>query len=660
LFPKKTEIKFFWREKGRCAQLMPPEFSYFRSPTVEAELARRIEITGSKMVDTINSIAQYERNRENSYMHPARSAMLKEHSLGNDDCTWSDRVQKQNKAPKKAIKKNNKAKRAPTITIDIHDIQPSRIPLVTPKSIFQFLTTKPNWIPDFPPNISPIEQLNLECTNFVEILLPTKRDTLIRTTIYKNIKNWIESYDEKFNVQLYGSTYHGLYLPNSNIDVIICSLDTDQYYARDLSIQYLSKLAKLGSTMNKTKRISKKYDYSQSMVPVLKLECEQSLIPITIRVHSHGSSLNSGNVAMRLRAQLPGFDQVYLLVKQFLNNRGLDSDLTNGVGGYGLLLWVGAFLRIHDSIYTDEQVHKKRKIVEDKSVSGNILASLDLTRDIVVEDNSLKKESIGLLFLHFLHFFGFCFDYDRIGLAPGGCANDPNQVLISRLEKSDSLQGKCLLYIVDPVENIIVTGNSFNISVIVQAFRQAYEVLLNSISNGNNHSNGFLGDIMHMSPFQDMGDVRDIISGRRTFDLLSLKRPKKKRNKDSGKDGEIIPINIMDEEEYREVISKIYTGLTDPEEINELIKFILNYIRKRKTFLDIEKQVLLGAREFKYQIQFKSNFKKLREDKNVELNIYLAQGLIDKNQLKFLIKQFNATRNDETNAWINANWKKAQ
>jgi DNA polymerase sigma len=443
-----------------------------------------------------------------------------------------------------------------------HELSPTKIQkknLIKPNP-FQYKYHKtPFWLPE-QTNLKSHDQLHLECIKFIKLLKPTNTEIEIRNKVFNNVKKWIESYDINLEARLFGSGSHGLFIPHSDLDIVICSrnIKSSESLKKSDMLLYLLKLAKLGKNSKSNLKLSKKFKIINAKVPLLKLLCKKTRIPIDISMNSYDASLKALTVATRMRKQLPGFDELFLLLKQFLNIRGLDSNATNGVGGYGLLLWVGAFLRIHDSIYPDpdekdgttrkrkidgsiypdpdekDGTTRKRKIdgsiypdpdkkdgtTRKRKIDGsvNILAPLDLTRDLVVEDDVLKKADIGLLFLHFLHFFGFCFDYLKVGLCPGG-SDDLNTVLISRREHIRKYNiDKLMLYIVDPLdEQNIVTAQSTNIGSIVISFRHAYSVLLENLeSETDDRPRGFLAEIMRMEPLDQRAlmDVEDLIYER--------------------------------------------------------------------------------------------------------------------------------------------------
>jgi DNA polymerase sigma len=361
--------------------------------------------------------------------------------------------------------------------------------------------------------LSTLESFDRELQLFIRYIQPTLKSIKQRNSLFNSYKDRIKHIGH--TALLFGSSKNLLFLPSSDLDIVIPSNASKSNHKKILL------------KLKKNFEVKHKVEFIDCSVPLLKFVDPKTGIKIDVSCNE-GVAVDAVGVAKHMGEQLKGFGGLVLVLKQFLVNRGLDSNQSFGIGGYGLVLWVGSFLRIHDSIYG--QIDEQGPITLKKlDLKGTSIGDDDCQMD-AFEQNS----QIGILFLHFLHFFGFCFDYHKVGLAPGGSKNDPNRVIISKLE----IESKhCFrLAIMDPLDEFNnVTSGSRRTNEIVACFRDAYNSLLGLFDpNENVLERGFLASILNVPDINivekndknvDKKNVPDINSVDKKVSQQSHKRP---------------------------------------------------------------------------------------------------------------------------------------
>jgi DNA polymerase sigma len=378
----------------------------------------------------------------------------------------------------------------------------------------------PPWIPDDFLNITPsdsLERFSFECNCLVKYLKFTAKEDEIREQVFLKVKQTIEGYDSSLRVDMFGSCATGLYLSHSDIDCVI----SDKYASGRSQIIEKQKVNILKGVL----RVFRPYSPTliRANLPIVKMIDPLHKIQIDVSVNYVESSCAAVPIIKRMASQLPGFTGLVFILKQFLHNRGLDSNATQGIGGYGLLLWIGSFLRIHDTIY---KVDNSELDNEESTGRASNVHPLDLIDGNIDKDCVGQADDIGVLFLHFLHFFGFCFDYHKVALAPGGSKNDPERILIPKLELERKYALR--LAIMDPLDaNNNVTRGTTRITQIIFCFREAYQVLVAGLKNakGKNKRKGILRLVMNTH----------LTSRTPDENKLNTKRNLKIADQDSGK-----------------------------------------------------------------------------------------------------------------------------
>ncbi|KAI3640449.1 hypothetical protein MIR68_001327 [Amoeboaphelidium protococcarum] len=281
-------------------------------------------------------------------------------------------------------------------------------------------------------NLSSI--LQQEILDLVDYLSPTDIEHKMRQYVILRTKNAIHSLWPEAEVQVFGSFDTRLYLPSSDIDIVIF---IDDYM--DGSFNAHRKLAR------KIKLLGLAQDGSVQIIParipLVKFQDSICHFSIDISFNIQGGVRSSSIIKQKIDLH-PALRPLMIVMKQFLLMRGLNEVFSGGLGSYGLTALIVSFLQLHPWI------------------QGGHIAEM---------------ENLNVLLLEFFDLYGRRFNYDDVGISllDGGCYF--KKEFSHRLfEAKKQFQ----LTIEDPedVSNNITKG-TFNWRMIVKSFARAFEVL---------------------------------------------------------------------------------------------------------------------------------------------------------------------------------------
>lgn len=317
--------------------------------------------------------------------------------------------------------------------------------------------------------------LTMEIKDFVNYISPSKEEIVIRNTVIRNLKHRIAEFWPQTQAHVFGSCATDLYLPGSDIDMVVIST-TGDYEQR-------SRLYQLSSFL-RTNKLAKNIEViATAKVPIIKF------VDPTYNVHVDISfeRTNGLDAARRIRKWLdnmPGLRELVLIVKQFLRSRKLNNVHVGGLGGYATIILMYHFLRLHPRVST-----------------GNMTV----------------LENLGTLLIEFFELYGRNFSYDYLILALGGDGQTPKYLQKSKNHVLTAGRGQFSLVVQDPLDPANnITRSSYNLRDLKKAFGGAYQLLvekcyeLNAASYKNRLGQLILGDIIkYRGKDRDFNDDRD-------------------------------------------------------------------------------------------------------------------------------------------------------
>lgn len=279
--------------------------------------------------------------------------------------------------------------------------------------------------------------LTLEIKDFVNYISPSKDEIVIRNNVINNLKETISSFWPSTQAHVFGSCATDLYLPGSDIDMVVIST-TGDYEQR-------SRLYQLSSYL-RTHRLAKNIQViASAKVPIIKFVDPEHNINVDISFERS----NGLDAARRIRKWLkltPGLRELVLIVKQFLRSRKLNDVHVGGLGGYATIIMVYHFLKLHPRISTD---------------------------------NLAAMENLGTLLIEFFELYGINFSYDKVVIAINNEDESPMYIPKSACPQLRAVKNQFSIIIQDPSdpENNI-TRSSYNLSGLKKAFVGAYQLLI--------------------------------------------------------------------------------------------------------------------------------------------------------------------------------------
>ncbi|XP_050368629.1 uncharacterized protein LOC126786751 [Argentina anserina] len=295
---------------------------------------------------------------------------------------------------------------------------------------------------------SPMLQLHKEILDFCEFLSPTPQEEEGRRAAVERVSEVIKYVWPRCEVEVFGSFKTGLYLPASDIDVVIMrsGIPTPQ--------QGLYALSRALSQMGLAKKIQV---IAKARVPIIKFVEKTSGIAFDISFDID-SGPKAAEFIMDAISKWPPLRPLCLILKIFLQQRELNEVYSGGLGSYALL--------------------------------AMLIAMLQNLR----ESQASSEQNLGVLMVNFFDFYGRKLNTSDVGVSCQGTGT-----FFSKNSKGFTNKGRpCLIAIEDPQapEND-VGKNSFNYFQIKSAFSMAYTTLTNPkniMSLGPNRS--ILGTII--------------------------------------------------------------------------------------------------------------------------------------------------------------------
>ncbi|KAJ4927811.1 hypothetical protein JOQ06_015613 [Pogonophryne albipinna] len=212
--------------------------------------------------------------------------------------------------------------------------------------------------------------LHEEVIDFYNFMSPRPEEAAMRKEVVNRIEMVIKELWPTANVQIFGSFSTGLYLPTSDIDLVVFG-KWDRPPLQDLE-QALRK-------HNVAEPFSIKV-LDKATVPIIKLTDQETEVKVDISFNVEtgvkAASFIKGYVKM-----YPVLPYLIFVLKQFLLQRDLNEVFTGGISSYSLILMVISFLQLHPRI-----------------------------------DARNPNENLGVLLIEFFELYGRHFNYLKTGI----------------------------------------------------------------------------------------------------------------------------------------------------------------------------------------------------------------------------------------------------
>ncbi|KAJ1519609.1 hypothetical protein ONE63_004883 [Megalurothrips usitatus] len=338
--------------------------------------------------------------------------------------------------------------------------------------------------------------LHQEIEDFHKYISPTPEEREVRNALVSKMRKLIKELWPAAKLQVFGSFRTGLYLPTSDIDLVVIGKwnvhNCERLPLRTLEQAiYQHNLAEPGSV----KVLDK------ASVPIVKFTDRLSEIRVDVSFNM-SNGVKSAELIKKFKLRYPVLYSLVLVLKQFLLQRDLNEVFTGGISSYSLILMTISFLQLHPR-----------------------------------QSALTPGANLGILLIEFLELYGKKFNYMKtaIRVSEGGS-------YISKEEVQKNMKDgyrPSLLCIEDPLNITNDIGRSSHGALYVkQAFEYAYIVLTQAV----NPLNSYLYDPNKVSILGRIIRVTDSVIDYRRWVKQNFPVPKNSElllNGSGSSDGEI-------------------------------------------------------------------------------------------------------------------------
>ncbi|XP_067363147.1 terminal nucleotidyltransferase 4A isoform X2 [Channa argus] len=292
------------------------------------------------------------------------------------------------------------------------------------------------WTPWKKRNYSPgIKGLHEEVIDFYNYMSPRPAEAAMRKEVVNRIEMIIKELWPTGDVQIFGSFTTGLYLPTSDIDLVVFG---------KWERPPLQELEQALRKHNVAEPFSIKV-LDKAAVPIIKLTDQKTEMKVDISFNVE-TGVKSASFIKDYMKKYPALPYLIFVLKQFLLQRDLNEVFTGGISSYSLILMVISFLQLHPRI-----------------------------------DARNPNENLGYLLIEFFELYGRHFNYKKTGIRikNGGAYIAKEEIVKNATEGYRPIT----LYIEDP----LIPGNdvgrgSYGTIHVKAAFDYAYTVLSHAVS----------------------------------------------------------------------------------------------------------------------------------------------------------------------------------
>ncbi|XP_023646201.1 terminal nucleotidyltransferase 4B [Paramormyrops kingsleyae] len=312
--------------------------------------------------------------------------------------------------------------------------------------------------------------LHEEIMDFFMYMSPRPEEERMRLEVVDRIQRVIKDLWPSADVQVFGSFSTGLYLPTSDIDLVVFGKwDNLPLWTLEEALRKRNV-----ADVNSVKVLDK------ATVPIIKLTDYYTDVKVDISFNVQ-NGVKAAQLIKEFKKKFPVLPHLVLVLKQFLLQRDLNEVFTGGIGSYSLFLMAVSFLQMNYR-----------------------------------EDVCSPNVNMGVLLIEFFELYGRHFNYIKTGIRvkDGGSYVAKDEVQRSMLDG----YRPSMLYIEDPLQPGNDVGrSSYGAMQVKQAFDYAYVVLSHAVSPiakyyPNNESESILGRIIRVT--QEVTAYRDWISKR--------------------------------------------------------------------------------------------------------------------------------------------------
>jgi non-canonical poly(A) RNA polymerase PAPD5/7 len=192
-------------------------------------------------------------------------------------------------------------------------------------------------------------QLHEEIIDFYDYMQPSVKDNEDRLDVIQRIKTIAQELWPDSQIDIFGSYETGLWLPNSDIDLVIMT-GTDEDLT-ELINAFAYKVCSLGMASEMDRILTAK-------VPILKMKDRKTGIYLDISFNLDNGLQGIGVVKEYLE-RYPEAKYIVCVIKYFLKQRGLNDTYSGGVGSFLLFCLVISSIQHHPAHRQDRKYYSR-------------------------------------------------------------------------------------------------------------------------------------------------------------------------------------------------------------------------------------------------------------------------------------------------------------
>ena len=181
--------------------------------------------------------------------------------------------------------------------------------------------------------------LHEDVIDFWQAFQPTREEAEARAELLERIRALVNDLWPGAEVKPFGSYATGLYLPSSDVDIVVFGMGLETKPSRVAGLEQLAQRLEAAEWP-----VTELEVIGKAKVPIVKFVDARSGVHVDICLEVR-DGLQSSNLARKASTQFPAFKYLVLVLKQWLAQRGLADTYHGGVGSFLLQLLVIAALQ---------------------------------------------------------------------------------------------------------------------------------------------------------------------------------------------------------------------------------------------------------------------------------------------------------------------------
>ncbi|CAI5747233.1 unnamed protein product [Peronospora destructor] len=297
------------------------------------------------------------------------------------------------------------------------------------------------------PNV--YECLHEEIMDFVNFVSPTDEELKSRANLIDEMRQIGKELWPGAAVETFGSHYTQMFLPQSDIDMVLFGVPEGK-----------EPLFKLAQCLEEKELVSYVEVIDKARIPIVKMVHKTSDIHVDVSFNVAGG-LATGDLVKHYMRVYPSFRPLTLVLKCFMAQRGLNETYSGGIGSFLLQMMVVSFLQHHG-------------------------------RALGAEHDDPKFNNLGLLLVGFFTLYGRDFNYTELGIS---VRNGGSYFFKEDRHWCDAGR-PFLIAMENPNEPSLDIGkNSYEMRTVKRSFDYARQVLQNEMHR-HGHFSAFPGSIL--------------------------------------------------------------------------------------------------------------------------------------------------------------------